>query len=174
MAAVSHEDLIERALKHLPPHPWPPAVPPFEVWAVFRLTELVEAAERFPVHLGAAEYVVVTHVISRLIHGEVCERPPRRMPTTKTIARWHGLPDETCWRCGRAGEVERAHVVDHCYGGLDGPQNLGLLCCRCHRRMPPIDPDDWRFGLVYVFATFHSRRDYDMADYTTIDWCQPG
>jgi hypothetical protein len=32
--------------------------------------------------------------------------------------------------------LDRAHLVDRCRGGLDGPQNLVPLCLRCHRVMP--------------------------------------
>lgn len=62
-------------------------------------------------------------------------RPPRKMPTVKAIAKHHGRPSDRCWRCDTRGPVDRAHLVDRVCGGLDGPQNLSLLCGFCHRHM---------------------------------------
>jgi len=81
-------------------------------------------------------------------------RPARRMPTTRRIAEHWDMPDRVCWRCDRVGSVERAHIVDRmdwAHGaGLDGAQNLALLCEPCHKAMPIVKPEDWEVGLRYV------------------------
>ena len=43
--------------------------------------------------------------------------------------------DRALWRAS-SSFLDRAHLVDRMYGGLDGPQNLVPLCTRCHRLMP--------------------------------------
>ena len=68
-------------------------------------------------------------------------RPARRMPTCKAVARHHGYAENQCWRCLRVGYVEKAHLVDRVNDGLDGVQNLSLLCHRCHQLMPSFSPD---------------------------------
>lgn len=39
-------------------------------------------------------------------------------------------------------QLERAHLVDRSAGGLDGPQNVVLLCPACHRAMPSFRPGE--------------------------------
>jgi len=63
-----------------------------------------------------------------------------------------GWAEPFCFRCGwlspspdpyasdyswkyAAGWLERAHLVDHCAGGPDIPENLVPLCLFCHRSM---------------------------------------
>lgn len=59
-----------------------------------------------------------------------------------------------CWACGSCAErpewehmlrardrwqaspLERAHLADRVYNGLDTPANLALLCCWCHGMQP--------------------------------------
>jgi 5-methylcytosine-specific restriction endonuclease McrA len=66
------------------------------------------------------------------------ERGPRRMPSMRDIVAFHGLESAFCVRCGRVDDLERAHLIDRCFAGLDGPQNLAPLCWYCHRRRQPI------------------------------------
>lgn len=37
---------------------------------------------------------------------------------------------------GKIHGAERAHIVPHCLGGADSPENLFCLCRRCHRESP--------------------------------------
>lgn len=92
--------------------------------------------------------------------GRLPERK-RRMPSLWSIARhWAGLDVFTfretipsCFACLRevpheiraaprfrwdasAAYLDRAHLVDHAHGGLDGPQNLVPMCRMCHAVMP--------------------------------------
>lgn len=69
------------------------------------------------------------------------DRPSRRMPSLATLCRFHGL-EVACIKCGRPDDIERAHVIDRCFGGLDGPQNLRPLCSTCHRYQPVFDNGD--------------------------------
>jgi hypothetical protein len=38
--------------------------------------------------------------------------------------------------------LQRAHLADRYWDGLDGPQNLIPLCVQCHRYMPSFDNGD--------------------------------
>jgi hypothetical protein len=46
------------------------------------------------------------------------------------------LDDENAWKRA-AGWLERAHLVDHCFGGSGEPENLVPLCFFCHEAMRP-------------------------------------
>ena len=63
--------------------------------------------------------------------------------------------DERCWRCGYKRSLERAHIIPATLGGKDEPQNLVLLCKRCHADGPNVaDPEimwDWIRGYGYPF-----------------------
>lgn len=101
-------------------------------------------------------------------------RPPRRMPTFWAMAcYWKDrgvflvdLNDPHCFGCGTVpglfagipsarwtmakSVLEKAHLVDRCGGGLDGPQNVVPLCWRCHRAMPPFGPGMGRAAIEWV------------------------
>lgn len=55
--------------------------------------------------------------------------------------------DTHCWRCGCEKHLERCHIVPDSLGGKDTPENIVLLCKRCHAEGPNVtDPDimwDW-------------------------------
>lgn len=55
--------------------------------------------------------------------------------------------DTHCWRCGCERHLERCHIVPDSLGGADAPENIVLLCKRCHAEGPNVtDPDimwDW-------------------------------
>jgi hypothetical protein len=53
---------------------------------------------------------------------------------------------------GALGYLERAHLVDHWLGGLDGPQNLVPLCCPCHRKMPMFGVGDGPKAIEWVLG----------------------
>ncbi len=91
--------------------------------------------------------------IARLEAGGLPQRPPRQMPSLKRIALHHGLgPDPYCVRCGVVGGegswaaanawLERAHVIDRVFDGLDIESNLLPLCGGCHRQQPIFEPGD--------------------------------
>ena len=54
---------------------------------------------------------------------------------------------ERCWRCGCERDIERCHIVPDALGGPDAPENIVLLCKRCHAEGPNVkDPEimwDW-------------------------------
>lgn len=43
---------------------------------------------------------------------------------------------ERCWRCGYKSGLEKRRIVSASLGGTDTPDNLVLLCGRCHREAP--------------------------------------
>jgi HNH endonuclease len=48
---------------------------------------------------------------------------------------------ERCWRCSYKSRLERCHIIPHSLGGSEDPENLVLLCGRCHREAPNVaDP----------------------------------
>lgn len=83
------------------------------------------------------------------------------MPTLPRLAKFHGMYDgpPTCSRCrgsapGLTWEksgwwLERAHVIDRCYGGSDESHNLRPLCRWCHKDQPIFRPGDERQALVW-------------------------
>ena len=108
-------------------------------------------------------------------------RPPRRMPSLWVIADyWHNRPDVLeldpegieapyCFGCyieapydlelplkdrwRRANRcLQRAHLVDRCVGGLDGPQNIVPLCAFCHRHMPAFGVGQGPAAMAWVIA----------------------
>jgi hypothetical protein len=67
------------------------------------------------------------------------------MPTMKTLLDHWEMAEPYCRKClvpQRLGVLERAHLIDHARGGLDGVQNLVPLCWDCHKRMPSFKNGD--------------------------------
>lgn len=99
----------------------------------------------------------------RLLAGGLAPRPTRRMPTLIKVAQFHGLAlPPACVRCGytpgvatwreAAGHLERAHVIDRGYGGLDLLCNILPLCPPCHRAQPIFRPADRSEALAWFGA----------------------
>ena len=60
--------------------------------------------------------------------------------------------DKRCWRCGYPTKrLQRCHIVPRAFGGPYAPENLVLLCRRCHREAPNVD--DPRFMWIWLRAT---------------------
>jgi 5-methylcytosine-specific restriction endonuclease McrA len=88
-------------------------------------------------------------------------RPARRMPSLKQVAEHLGIADMPphCWKCGdladatswseRCSGLERAHVIDRVYGGLDNAANLRPLCATCHRYQPIFKNGDEEVALAW-------------------------
>ena len=55
--------------------------------------------------------------------------------------------DTHCWRCGCEKHLQRCHIIPDSLGGEDKPENIVLLCARCHAEGPNVtDPSvmwDW-------------------------------
>lgn len=59
--------------------------------------------------------------------------------------------DKGAWgEASKRSYLERAHLIDRCYDGLDGVQNLVPLCWRCHDVMPSFKPGDEDAALSWV------------------------
>lgn len=101
-------------------------------------------------------------------------RPKRRMPTMTQIAKHHGFDRSTplCIRCGLVPDdyatwkdagglgLERAHVIDRVFDGLDTLANLLPLCWRCHRGQPIFKAGDEAAALDWFIGepTIHQYR----------------
>jgi hypothetical protein len=59
---------------------------------------------------------------------------------------------ERCWRCSRKTRLEKCHIVPHALGGSDFPENLVLLCARCHREAPNVDDPDYMWTWLRRYA----------------------
>ena len=93
-------------------------------------------------------------------------RPTRHYVGHQKIARHRGLDfnDPCCMGCGEGVDswkrLERAHVIARHLGGLDGVQNLWLLCRPCHRggkergwmSMPDFAPGQEAAALCWLAA----------------------
>lgn len=84
----------------------------------------------------------------------------RRMPSIRAIADHHGLGEPpSCFHCGiampwttwaRAGTfLDRAHVIDRCFGGSDHVENLRPLCHECHSQQPAFRLGDEAVALYW-------------------------
>ena len=51
---------------------------------------------------------------------------------------------------GSTSYLEKAHLVDHTNGGLDGPQNVVPLCSPCHSKMPGFDIGEGASAIIWV------------------------
>ena len=123
-------------------HAWIAAYPEYEIQELsrrgFRPEDFQQLRGRFESTVQQAR---------RLLAGDTIGRPGRWMPSLLKIAQFHGLGDEPfCVRCGyqppvqtwreAARYLQRAHIIDRVYDGLDAVQNIVPLCGLCHRRQP--------------------------------------
>lgn len=46
--------------------------------------------------------------------------------------------------------LERGHLIDRCFDGLDDVQNLVPVCHRCHKLQPSCEPGDEKRAIEYV------------------------
>ena len=95
------------------------------------------------------------------------KRPNRRMPSHKAIYDYWteqdnellGQEEPGCMACHSVvvddihpsrwgGLLDRAHIIDRADYGLDGPQNLMLLCKWCHSRQPSFQPESFSWQLL--------------------------
>ena len=78
------------------------------------------------------------------------------MPSAAKVALHWRRRTIACFLCGAVAEcwndLERAHLIDRWAGGLDGAQNLVLLCGFCHRIQPIFEPGDEARALEWVFT----------------------
>lgn len=72
------------------------------------------------------------------------------MPRLSECETYWGVPRAHCIRCLEPARCERAHVIDRCYGGLDGVQNIVPLCVPCHKEMPPFIPGEEAKALAWL------------------------
>lgn len=121
----------------------------------------------------------------RLLAGGLADRPRRRMPPLQQIAAFHGLPDPpSCVRCGYAPpgpqtwrefgpsswDLQRAHIIDRCYAGLDNVANLLPLCPLCHRSQPDFKPADIDVALRWFHGGPNEERDALLAAALDARW----
>lgn len=96
----------------------------------------------------------------RLMRGGLAHRPPRKMPSLLKIAAYHQLPDQpACFRCEEEtdaatwrtanSELQRAHIIDRVFDGLDSVANLLPLCPPCHRGQPIFKAGDEAKALAW-------------------------
>lgn len=87
------------------------------------------------------------------------KRAPIKTTIKQAVEYWQSRVDEDelsvdwneatmhCWRCGCERNLERCHIIPDTLGGKDAPENIVLLCKRCHQEGPNVeDPDvmwDW-------------------------------
>lgn len=77
-------------------------------------------------------------------------RKKRALPKLAACEAYWGVEPCTCIRCGAIARCERAHVIDRCFGGLDGVQNIVPLCAKCHKGMPSHRPGEEGRALAWL------------------------
>lgn len=60
--------------------------------------------------------------------------------------------DQRCWRCGNEKTLERCHIIPHSLGGKDAPENLVLLCKRCHAEGPNVVDSEIMWDWIKAYA----------------------
>jgi len=60
---------------------------------------------------------------------------------------------ELCWRCAYRSRLERCHIVPDSLGGSEAPENLILLCGRCHREAPNVSDPRFMWAWLRAHAT---------------------
>ncbi|PAD92949.1 HNH endonuclease [Shouchella clausii] len=60
---------------------------------------------------------------------------------------------ERCWRCGYKARLERCHIVPESLGGGDSPDNLVLLCKRCHIENPNVNDPEIMWDWIRAYGT---------------------
>ena len=64
--------------------------------------------------------------------------------------------DQRCWRCGCKSNLERCHIIPHALGGKDEPENLVLLCKRCHAEGPNVKDSEVMWDWIRAYGvTFY-------------------
>ena len=71
---------------------------------------------------------------------------------------WDELPTNACWKCGKDGYVERAHIWKRMCSFDDSPSNLHLLCSKCHNESEHLS--GFEPGLAY-YEWFYSVGEFD-------------
>jgi 5-methylcytosine-specific restriction endonuclease McrA len=103
--------------------------------------------------------------VAHILAGGPPRRPPRQIPSLTLIAAFHGLgPVPHCVRCRRTApgswraasrHLERAHIIDRIFDGLDTEQNLLPLCSSCHRAQPGFRPGEEVRALLWFGRPAH-------------------
>lgn len=60
---------------------------------------------------------------------------------------------ERCWRCGYKKPLERCHIIPDSLGGKDEPENLVLLCKRCHIEAPNVEDKNFMWDWIRAYGT---------------------
>ena len=61
--------------------------------------------------------------------------------------------EERCWRCGYKKTLERCHIIPDSLGGEDKPENLVLLCKRCHIEAPNVESKTFMWDWLRAYGT---------------------
>lgn len=59
---------------------------------------------------------------------------------------------ERCWRCGCERSLDRCHIIPDSLGGKDEPENLVLLCMRCHADGPNVADQEIMWDWIRAYG----------------------
>ncbi len=76
----------------------------------------------------------------------------KRIPETELSVDWADA-DVRCWRCGYLRCLEKCHIVPNALGGHDAPENLVLLCKKCHKEAPNSNDSEFFWDWLKSSAT---------------------
>lgn len=61
-----------------------------------------------------------------------------------------------CWRCSyKTSELHRCHIIPESLNGKPEPQNLVLLCKRCHEQAPNVKDKEFMFSWIHATKIPH-------------------
>ena len=109
------------------------------------------------------------------------ERAKIKTTIKQAVEYWSNLIDECdlsvdwaeadthCWRCGCEKNLQRCHIIPHALGGADSPENIVLLCGRCHAEGPNVRDTsimwDWikayKVPFYETFWIIQGQREYE-------------
>lgn len=58
-----------------------------------------------------------------------------------------------CWRCGYKKRLQRCHIIPAALGGKDEPENMVILCVRCHAENPNVEDPEIMWDWIKAYNT---------------------
>jgi 5-methylcytosine-specific restriction endonuclease McrA len=69
-------------------------------------------------------------------------------PKLAAMGKTFEVDHDVCFACGTRGSMERAHILPHVLGGSCEPENIHLLCPKCHDESESLHGEDYFLWFV--------------------------
>jgi len=93
------------------------------------------------------------------------KRNPIKTTSKEAVSYWSKHVDESklsvdwneaethCWRCGCRKNLQRCHIIPDALGGEDKPDNIVLLCGRCHADGPNVSEPQIMWDWIRAYCS---------------------